>query len=543
MTKLAWAWALTLVVSGVSLGAQQPTFRSGINLIEITVVVHDRSGKPVTNLTAGDFRVFEDGKEQKIEVFAVEADPSTPGSVQSFPLPPNVFSNRAEQSTGGGVSVILLDRLNSTAEDMTRARDQVAALLARADPNDRIALYSLESDRVLVLHDFTSDMRRLIAILQKHLGNTSVAVAALEENAVPLQKTGIALLDADTEAWLERSQTILTENILAQRGRITLDALEGIANHLDGVSGRKNLIWVSASFPTVIPASRAAPIILDREVNRASRALNAADVAIYPVDVRGLIGAFSSVTTSTATVERNPRVGATAPPPSNFTTIQTVRPAQDVMRALADATGGRVFLNTNALGDAVRRAIDDSRMSYVLGYYAPRAEPDSKVHELKVTVAASGLDVRHRKSYLSLPPPAVTESRARLAALERVMMSPLTASGLALMAQLDRASASEATIVIQINAESLSWVLTKDIREGAIDILIAQSEPDGKYYKVKETTVNLTAEPERYQEMLTAGFTLSSSVNLRPTAHRLHVVVSDVASRSVGSLIIPIDKR
>jgi VWFA-related protein len=526
----------------LDVGAQQPTFRSGINLIEITVVVHDRSGKPVTNLTAGDFKVFEDGKEQKIEVFAVEADPSTPGSVQSFPLPANVFSNRAEKSTGGGVSVILLDRLNSTAEDMKRARDQVIALLANANPNDRIALYSLESDRVLVLHDFTSDMRRLIAILEKYRRNTSVAVAALEETAVPMPKIGIADFDADTAAWLERTQLILSDNLLAQRGRITLDALEGIANHLDGVQGRKNLIWVSASFPMVIPSYKAAPIILDKEVNRATRALNDADVAIYPVDVRGLIGAFSNVTTSTATVERNTRVGAAAPLPGNFTTLQTVSPAQDVMRALADATGGRVFLNTNALGDAVRRAMDDSRVSYVLGYYAPRPEPDSKVHEIKVTVATNGLDVRHRKSYLSLPPPAVTDSRTRLAALERVMMSPLTASGLALMAQLDRDSAGEAMLVIQINPESLTWMQKKDIREGAIDIVIAQSEPDGKYYKLKETTVNLTAEPDRYQEMLTEGFTLSSSVNLRPTAHRLHVVVSDVASRAIGSLIIPLSR-
>ena len=88
----------------------------------------------------------------------------------------------------------------------------------------------------------------------------------------------------------------------------------------------------------------------------------------------------------------------------------------------------------------------------------------------------------------------------------------------------------------------VAWEMKKDVREGAIDVVIAQSEPGGTYYKSKETTVNLTADPERYQQMLTDGFTRSSSIAVRPTAYRLHVVVSDVASRAVGSLVIPLQR-
>ena len=110
------------------------------------------------------------------------------------------------------------------------------------------------------------------------------------------------------------------------------------------------------------------------------------------------------------------------------------------------------------------------------------------------------------------------------------------------MAQLDYESDVEAELVVQINPESLTWKVNKDIREGAIDIVIAQSEPDGKYYKIKETTVNLRADAERYQQMLVDGFTLSSSAKLRPAAYRLHIVVSDVASQAVGSLVIPLKR-
>lgn len=529
---------LLAAVLAVDLAAQQPTFRAGVKLIETTVVVHDRSGKPVADLKASDFKIFEDGKEQKLEFVTVLGDLSRPGSVQSFPLPPNVFSNRPEERPRGGVTVIVLDRLNSSAPDLTRAKDQVIKLLANANPNDRIALYVLESDWITVLHDFTSDSRRLIAILNKHLGNTSAALAALDDKA-QFADIGIAAFDVDTAAWLDRGAVILADNLLAQRGRLTLDALEGIANHLDGVPGRKNLIWVSASFPMVIPAYLGAPIILDKEVNRATRAINNADVAVYPVDIRGLMGAFANVTTSNATVDKNSRGVAQ---PSVFNQINSVQGNMDAMRALADATGGRAFVNTNALGDSIQKAMDDARVSYVLGYYAPRLAPDSKLHTIDVKVARDGLNVRHRKGYLSLPPPAQADSKARLTALNRVMQSPVPASGLALMAQLDRESATAATVVVQINPESLTWELNKEIREGAIDIVIAQSEPDGKYYKVKETTVNLTADAERYQQMLADGFTLSSNVTLRPAAYRIHVVVSDVASQAVGSLIIPVNR-
>lgn len=86
----------------------------------------------------------------------------------------------------------------------------------------------------------------------------------------------------------------------------------------------------------------------------------------------------------------------------------------------------------------------------------------------------------------------------------------------------------------------MSWEQKNDVREAAIDVVIAQSVPDGKYFTIKETTVNLTADPQHYQQMLEDGLTLSSNFTAVPAAYRLHVVVSDVASQAVGSLIIPI---
>jgi len=488
------------------------------------------------NLTAADFQVFEDGKEEKIEVFAIDTDrpvQTATGAAQAAPtLAANIFTNRQQTRDGGGVTVVLFDRLNSSFADQKQARDQIVRLLAKAQPRDRIALYVLESDVVNVLHDFTSDASRLIAVLNRYLGTTSIELARSEEKMPDFERTGLAAQDAETEAWLKRTTEMVQEHYLRRRAELTTDALEGIANHLAGIPGRKNLVWVSGAFPFVIPQANSAPLVMDKAVNRATRAINTADVAVYPVDVRGLIGAFANPATANATIVRG------APAPQPFTTMATTHPNQDTMRTIAEATGGRVFLNTNAIGDAIRRAIDDSRVSYVLGYRSSRPDNDNKFRNITVKVNRSGVELRHRKGYLALAVPA-RDSQARLKELERVMLSPIEASSIALAAQVSRAG-NEGTVVVRIDPAALSWEQKKDVRVAALDVVIALSVPDGKYFKVKETTVNLTADAERYQQMVEDGLTLSSNFTVVSGAYRLHVVVSDVASQSVGSLIIPI---
>ena len=138
-----------------------------------------------------------------------------------------------------------------------------------------------------------------------------------------------------------------------------------------------------------------------------------------------------------------------------------------------------------------------------------------------------------------MPVSVPTNARTRLDALARVTQSPLEASAISLTAELSRAR-TEGTIVVRIDPESLTWEQRKDAREAVIDVVITQSVPDGKHFSIKETTVRLTADADRYRQMVEDGLTLSSNFTVVPDAYRLHVVVSDVASQSVGSLIIPL---
>jgi VWFA-related protein len=521
------------------LSAQQPTFRSGVRLVETSVIVHDRSGQPVSDLKASDFKIFEDGKEQKIEVFSLADARPRAGTKPPLSLPAGVYSNRADAQKAGSVTAILFDRLNSGFDEQKIARDQIIRYLAKLQPTDKIALYVLESDRITVLHDFSSDTALLIARLNSYIASTTTEFARSQEQKASFAPMQDPDENDDTEAWLTRTMEAVQAHYLARRAASTTGALEVIANHLAGIPGRKNLVWVSSAFPFVFKDELGMPRRMTAPVNRATRAINAANVAIYPVDIRGLLGAFVNQTTASATIQRGAFGAGNEPQTPIFNTLQSVSANQDTMRAFAAETGGRVFVNSNAIGEGVGKAMDDARVAYVIGYYSARA--DDKFHEIDVKVSRGGLDVRHRKGYLALSPPPLAELTSRLVVLDRVMVSPVAATGIELMAGFDR-SGDQGTLTVKLSPELVTWQMEQGLRRGAIDIVIAQSTPDGRYFKVKETRVNLTANPEQFKQMLDEGFTMSSAVKLEPAAYRIHVVVSDVTSQAVGSLIIPLQR-
>jgi hypothetical protein len=365
-------------------------------------------------------------------------------------------------------------------------------------------------------------------VLTRYLaGLTSRELELSEATAPELAKTGLAAIDAEAEAWLK--QTTETINVLftRRRGEYTADALEGIANHLAGVRGRKNLIWVSSAFPLVTTDFMSVRSMTP-ELNRASRAINNANIAVYPVDTRGLIGAFTGPP---------PPPGSTA----QFTTLATVMPNQDTMHTIAENTGGRAYVNTNAIGDAVRRAMDDSRVTYVLGYYPSHGNWDGKFREIKVDVNRKGLEVRHRKGYLALPPPPPQTAGGRAAVLGDAIRSPLDATGIGLTASIARSPAPsrEAMLTIQIDARSITWNRRGDEWTGALDVVIGQSDKDARFDKSMDTVVNLELNAERYAQMMAEGFTLTHKVAIREETARLHIAIRDVSSHTVGSLIIP----
>jgi VWFA-related protein len=500
----------------------RPTFRSGTRLVEVGVVVYDKDRKPVNGLTIEDFRLYDAGHEQRIEFFSIQSDRTAAPPEERASARPDEFSNRLEGGFPGGVTVVLFDRLNTSWENQVYARQQLLKFLEQIDGGDRIGLYLLDGDAVRVLHDFTSDARSLVRALARYRAVTSQELSASESAAIEAGNIDDARLNAELGGFLDSGASRMAEHFGGLRAQATIYALEAVANRLAGIKGRKNLIWVSAGFP--LKALEARGLSMSTEINRLTRALNNANVATYGVDARGLIGAFAGPP------------GARRP---SFTTLQTVYTNLDILTITSDETGGRAFYNTNDITTAVRRAVDDARATYVLGYYPSAGTWDGKYHPLRVTVNRPGVDVRHRRGYLAAA--VGGQHSERSASLQAAIQSPLQATALELSARIDRAAdtSSDVVVTVRVAPGSISLEHVKEHWEGAADLVIAQVLPDGKARTSVEKRVDVRMTAEHYNRMLTDGLSMDATVTLLPDTARLHIVVRDVATGNIGSVIIP----
>ncbi len=360
---LAWC---AISMAGDSQTSRSPeTLRTTTRLVVVDVVATDSKGQAVNDLKAEDFTVLESGQPQKVSGFSFqhpgESRPLTPARQ----LPPNVVSN-APQYASPVLNVLLFDSVNGELTSQAYAKDQLAKFFGGATLDRPVAVFALES-QLRLLHDFTMDPAALRSAMEKYS---------------PPAKTNV------TESFDSRRSPFTTKGDYHTDNRgieTTLNELNALAKMLAGYPGRKNLIWLSESFPLVLfpdsvlrPAmsaadvggqtadgtfsssapSRADPNAFDRMVQQANSndyaglvkkvadALMNAQVAVYPVDAAG--------------VGKNDHLAA-----------------QHTMADMASRTGGKVFLNSNNLAMSVGASLEDGATYYTLSYY-PRGKAQKR---------------------------------------------------------------------------------------------------------------------------------------------------------------------
>ena len=210
------------------------------------------------------------------------------------------------------------------------------------------------------------------------------------------------------------------------------------------------------------------------------------------------------------------------------------------MEMIAGRTGGKAFYNTNDIMGSVRRAIDDSEVSYTLGFYLSQDEMDSKFHELKVKVDRKGVDVRARKGFLAYKeaPPVKRDQVMREA-----VNSPLDATGITMAFRFDRSDQvkpGSVQVTAFIDAKPLALQLKDGRYQGAVQIALLQQAADGRVLETIDQTINMNLTPERYKEILARALEVKKILSPKPGAVFLRVVVFDHGSGEVGSLRGPL---
>jgi VWFA-related protein len=523
-----------LALLAASSGAQEPILRTTTRLVQVNVIVTKHGGSAVPGLKKEDFRVFDNGKQQEIRQFSEETRAILPSA--AAPLPRGTFTNELEQRSGtpAAVTAILLDGVNTRFSDQAYARQQVVRFLKQIQPEDRIAIYTLDSRGLRVLHDYTRDSSDLIAKLAQYQGDIAPDV------------TGSSEVSDLLGGWLRSGGGAERAFYLNDRIQLTLNAIEFVANNLGTLPGRKNLIWVSAAFPlqigylgssgasrgggmsgvsggmsrgtsaTSFPRAPREQRDWTTETDRAVRALNNANLAIYPVDARGLVASASSRVASRA--YRN----------------------QATMEELADHTGGRAFINTNDIAGAIRTAVEDSSVTYTLGFYPQNDKFDNSFHKLKVAlVDFPHLDLRYRRGYLDQMAPAQDE-KLRRAALADSVVSPLDANGIGLRATV-RLTGAGFDLTLRVDPKSISLDPQGDRWVGRLDLLFVEVDPHGKQTYGIDDSLSMELRQQNYDRVQQEGLMYHRVIPGELKASELRVVVRDAATGAIGSITAPFD--
>jgi VWFA-related protein len=532
--SLATLALLALALEGIAVSAQDappPKISVSARLVQIGVIVRDKNG-PVADLTKDDFVVLDRGKPRTISLFSVESGHTASQPAQ--PLPQNTFSDLPQygDSAPRSVTIVLLDNLNTLYgsasepyeitphwfEDLAlaNAKAHLIEFIKELDPRDRVAIYGLR-DSLHVLCDFTSDRSRLRAILTKY-DTTSIT------NRQTTQYGGVHMPNSPPRINGAINQGNAQFIGIAGQGRagITMAALQSIADHVANIPGRKNLVWLTANLPF--------------SGTEMARILSPAQIAAYPVDGRGLL-----VVVSLESMEGTEPADAEAL--GTFARPESPQPIGiGTMRELGEETGGEAFVNTNDLTGAIRSAVEDSAVTYTVGFYIDSASVDGKFHELKVQVKRQGVTVRYPKAYLALQDAAATKTENR-ASLQTAMWSPIESSAIPVQVsveKVDKPSPHSLSIFGTVDIHNLRLMQEGGQRKGALNIVTIEQDESGKILAESPITLNLQLTDQQYTDYLKSGFRFHKFVEPRAETTTLRFVVEDAGTALVGSVIIPL---
>ena len=533
---LSWVLSASLVVAQTPVpptpapGSEQP-IRVTTRLIQLNVVAQDRHGNPVTDLTKDDFVLKDAGKDQKISVFSLErSDAPSSGSVGGHvvagqTLPPNTFTNRVEHKAGA-VTVILFDILNTKLTDYIQAKAQLVKYIKQMQPDDQVALYVLGRSLKLV-HDFSRSPEALIKAVNGDKINSINTVAADSDPAD--SDTG----NDDLDAAIDRANQQLSDYLNVSRAQQTLESLQLVAQHVSHIPGRKNLVWISGGFPfsmnqdTMNIDNPRDSRDFNEETQKMARFLNDANLAIYAIDARGLFQ--SAIPDASQRGKVNTR---SAPPPPK------IDHQYETFDIVAERTGGKAFHNTNDITGAIRKAVEDARVTYTIGFYPQDAKWDGQFHKLTLHCTRSGVNIRYRPGYFASSAPPQQTTR-RYTDLQQVLRAGVNTTELGFTVNMD--AKQPGVVLAQVVIDPANITLTEEDGKwvGSLHfVAISGNVESGQFDDPKTLIVNMKFPPEAHAAVLQKGFTLHHTFHIKPDTNQFRFAMEDMPSGALGSLVL-----
>ncbi len=569
---------------------------SNANLVLVDVVVTDHDN-PVHGLQQQRFHVFEDGREQAIASFDEHRAPYT-GAVprmKQAALPPHTYTNIPDYPEAGAVNVLLLDRLNTAFLDQAYVRYKMIQYLGKIKPGTELAIFVLSS-RLGMIAGFSTDLAALTAALKS--SKTAAQQSALIDPDNIVQDVGISPSSQgaaiagsngsapgtpseipsggpmDAVAAVQEFQAQIAAGLINQRVQITLDAMQQLARYLSAIPGRKNVIWFSGSFPSLIPPDESQGLqaftttySYTDEVRETAKMLSDARISVYPIDARGLT-VYSQFNAANACPTGRCSLGSLPP---SATAMHNERDQilreQATMQQMAQDTGGKAFLDTNDFGGDVAEVIENGSSYYTIGYVPDRKEFDGRFHKFKVRLDDAGYKLAYRSGYYADPPGQPSPHHPNVASImsSAAMHGTPPATQISFVARvlpasdplfqgvkLTKGPVGQMTASIKgpihryvadlvLDLHGLDFTtLPNGSRQASLELALVAYDGEGERVNYLEHAFQMTLTADRYPKVMATGVPLRAELDLPGGPGTIRIAIHDIAGGRTGSLEVPV---
>jgi VWFA-related protein len=550
------------------------TIRANTRLVVIDVVATDKKGQPVTGLKLEDFTLEENGKKQKVSVFVPPSILDRTAAAPS-PVTPGIFSNHPENVLPTGTPIVLLlDAANSSFANQAYARSQMLKYVLEQGQSGRPMAVLTLTNRLSVLQQFTSDPQVLLTAIKNFRPEEPILQpgAPRPESHASADSVG---LRGSTPGMSDYSAAMAAQAVQAfadlqigfdieRRTLVTLDGMRALARMLGGLPGRKNVVWLTANLPfDLVPEDRAvsdAELLADlpsvqqhsvgttatgalagqqralhsQEIREAEAQLASAGIAIYPVDMHGLVSGMENSASHQGSVYTDAAISNRA-----SSQISNLNATHGTMEEVAAETGGKAYFNENEIKDGVALAVSDEKASYSLGYYPENKKWDGKLRSIKVKVAEGDTQLRYRKGYFAIEP-GVKKDHNYEQDVVAALSVDAPATQISFKAQAKPTDPGKMRVVFLVDAHTLTAEDSGGSKKMNVSFYATVWGPSDKSLAAHSVKVDKSFDAATYQQIVDHGMMVPIDMEVPAGGTELRLAVLDNKTGFIGTVSGPV---
>jgi VWFA-related protein len=522
------------------------TIKIAVTLVSVNAKVTDKHGNPIKDLHENEFQIFEDGAPQRISVFRAISSPEPTAATTSTS---NTIPSANRMGTLPQKVILFVDDYHLKMDSLERVKSAGENFIhQRLAPSDLLALVTVSGK---ISGDFTRDHNLIIAKLRQIV--PTAAVRRPSSDCPPLTDYQAYLISDKEESAGEPYSAAVADTIQCLRlegaahadeiagaivkgtararafeitddSRRTLFALQHLARQLRVVEGQKVLILLSDGMlaGNINPQVEDAIDAIVRS-NTIIQSVNATGIEATPP---GGEAAFSGMVSPGTVVARDKIQG------------DSRWAVEEVLYALADATGGMLFHNNNDLFRLMNWALDRTQGNYFLGYYSTNPERDGKFRKIVVKVDRPDVKVESRKGYY-----ASKSDESAAGGMDEEISDALRYPGMITEIPVSvsytihhgHSVGPVVAIQTQIDIRPIHFQKVADRNRNIIMVMSAVYDSSDHLLLGKKNQVNLYLTDQNYSKVLQNGFSTLTKFDLKPGTYTVKTVVHEAEGDKLTS--------